>query len=68
MDPIRAMWDSLIQTKPDMMGIARNANLVGGRIDHNDQHEKIFLFLTNKGVFFFNNVTGEFKGGKLQIV
>ncbi len=51
MDPIRAMWDSLIQTKPAMMGMAGNAKLVGGRIDHNHQHEKIFVFLTSKGHF-----------------
>ncbi len=68
MDPIRAMWDSLIQSKPAMMGMVGNAKLAGGHIDHNDQHEKIYLFLTNKGAFSFNVVTGEFKRDKLQIV
>ncbi len=68
MDPIRGMWESLVQTRPDLGGIVGNAKLVGGRIDHNNQHEKIFLFLTNKGAFSFNTVTGEFKRDKLQIV
>ncbi len=68
MDPIRAMWDSLIQTKPDMMGMVGNAKLVGGRFDYNGEHEKVFIFLTNKGAFSFNTVTGEFKRGKLQMV
>ncbi len=68
MDPIRAMWDSLMQTHPNMMGIVGNAKLVGGRFDYNGEHEKVFLFLTNKGSYSFNTVTGEFKASKLQLV
>ncbi len=48
MDPIRTMWDSLIQTSPDMKGLVGNAKLVGKLIKYNDQHEKIFHFLTKR--------------------
>ena len=67
MDPIRVMWDSLIQSSPDMMGMVGNAKLVGKLIKYNDQHEKIFHFLTKRGSFSFNVVTGKFKS-ELQIV
>ncbi len=68
MDPIRAKWESLMHIRPALMSIVGNAELIGGLIKYNDEHEKIFHFLTNKGAFSFNIVTGEFKRGKLQIV
>ena len=40
--------------------------LIGGHINYNDNHEKIFNFITAKGTFTYNEATDEFKS-KLQI-
>ena len=66
MDKIRSKWDFLIQCRPHVKGIIGNAKLIGGRINHNSNHEKIFNFVTKKGTFTYNETTDEFKS-KLQI-
>jgi hypothetical protein len=43
-----------------------NTKLVGGHIDQNSNHERIFNFFTMKGIFSYNESTEEFKS-KLQI-
>ncbi len=67
MDPIRAKWDSLMQIRPALMSIVGNAELIGGLIKYNDEHEKIFHFLTKRGSFSFNVVTRKLKS-ELQVV
>jgi hypothetical protein len=66
MDKIRSKWDFLIQCRPHVKGIIGNAKLIGGRINHNSNHEKIFNFVTKKGTFTYNETSDEFKS-KLQI-
>jgi hypothetical protein len=43
-----------------------NTKLIGGNINHNSKHEKIFHFITKKGTFAYNEGTDEFEK-KLQI-
>jgi hypothetical protein len=40
--------------------------LIGGGINHNSNHDRIFNFITTKGTFSYNEMTDEFTG-KLQI-
>ena len=63
---IKSKWDFLIQCRPNVKGIIGNAKLIGGRIDHNDNHDEIFNFITTKGTFSYNERTDGFKS-KLQI-
>ena len=66
MDRIKSKWDFLIQCRPNVKGMIGNAKLVGGQIDHNENHDEIFSFITTKGTFSYNERTDEFKS-KLQI-
>ena len=66
MDTIKSKWDFLLQCRPDVKGIVGNAKLIGGNLGHNEDHEKIFNFITTKGTFSYNEITREFKS-KLQI-
>ncbi len=66
MDGIRNKWDFLLQNRPDVRGIVGDSKLIGGDIDHNSKHEKIFHFITKKGTFTYNEMTDEFRS-KLQI-
>ncbi len=43
-----------------------NAKLIGGHISHNLNREKIFNFITPKGIFIYNEATDEFER-KLEI-
>ena len=61
MDPIRNKWESLLQSRPDMKGMVGKARLVGGHIGYNDEGNKSFHFITNKGSFSFNATTQEFR-------
>jgi hypothetical protein len=63
---IKSKWDFLLQRRPDIRGMIGNTKLIGGRINHNSNHEKIFNFITTKGSFSYNETTDEFKS-KLQI-
>jgi len=63
---IKSRWDFLLQCKPDVKGMIGNSKLIGGYISHNAVHEKIFNFITSKGIFLHNEATDEFKS-KLQI-
>jgi multimeric flavodoxin WrbA len=47
-------------------GMIGNTKLIGGDINHNSKHEKIFHFITKKGTFTYNEASDEFKS-KLQI-
>jgi len=66
MDKIRSKWDFLIQCRPNVKGIIGNTKLIGGNINHNSKHEKIFNFITIKGTFSYNERADEFKT-KFQI-
>ena len=66
METIKSKWDFLLQCRPNVRGIVGNAKLIGGRISHNTNHEKIFTFITIKGTFSYNERTDEFKT-KFQI-
>jgi len=66
MNKIRSKWEFLLQCRPNIKGIIGNAKLVGGRIGHNGDHEKISHFITTKGIFTYNEATDEFRS-KLQI-
>jgi len=66
MDKIRNKWDFLIQCRPDVNGMIGNAKLVGGDVSYNDNHDKIFNFITTQGTFSYNERTDEFRS-KLQI-
>ena len=63
---IESKWEFLLQLRPDIRGIIGNTKLIGGHINHNSKHEKIFHFITKKGTFSYNERTDEFKR-KLQI-
>jgi len=63
---IKSKWDFVLQFRPDIRGMIGNAKLIGGHINHNSKHEKIFNFITKKGTFTYNEGTEEFKS-KLQI-
>ena len=49
-----------------MRGMVGYAKLIGGHIGYNDEGDKIFHFITNKGSFSFNVTSREFKS-KFQI-
>jgi len=49
-----------------MRGMIGNTKLIGGHINHNSNHEKIFHFITKKGAFTYNEGTEEFER-KLEI-
>ena len=66
MDKIESKWECLLQCKPDIRGMIGNAKLIGGHMNHNNNHEKIFNFITKKGTFTYSETTDEFKS-KLQI-
>jgi hypothetical protein len=63
---IKNKWDFLLQCRPDVRSIIGNCKLIGGNINHDTNHDKIFNFVTTKGTFFYNERTDEFKS-KLQI-
>ncbi len=56
----------LLQCMPDVKSMIGNAKLIGGHIDHDCNPDKIFKFITTKGIFLYNEATDEFKS-KLQI-
>ena len=66
MDKIRSKWEFLLQCRPYIKGIVGNAKLIGGDIGHNSKHDKVFNFITTKGIFFYNEETDEFER-KLEI-
>ncbi len=66
MDRIKSKWDFLLQCRPEIRGMVGNSKLIGGNISHNSNHEVIFNFITKKGTFSYNEMTGEFKS-KFQI-
>jgi hypothetical protein len=66
MDKIRSKWEFLIQRRPNARGMIGNAKLIGGHIGHNSNHDRIFNFITTKGIFFYNEEIDEFKS-KFQI-
>ena len=66
MDKIRSKWEFLLQSRPDIRGMVGNAKIIGGHISHNDNHDRIFIFITPKGIFLYNEATDEFES-KLQI-
>lgn len=66
MDRIKNKWEFLIQCRLNIKGMIRNAKLVGGHINHNENGDEIFNFITTKGTFSYNERTTEFKS-KLQI-
>ena len=61
MDQLRNKWDFLLQCRPDVRGMIDNSKLIGGDINDNSKHEKIFHFITTKGTFTYNEVTDEFQ-------
>ena len=61
MDKIRGRWDFLIQCRPNVKGMIGNAKLIVGHINHNSSQEKIIDFIAPKGIFSYNEATGEFK-------
>jgi len=63
---INSKWDFLLQCRPDMRALVGNVKLIGGDINHNSKHEKIFHFITTKGTFTYNEAADEFKK-KLEI-
>ena len=63
---IKRKWDFLLQCRPDIRSMIGNTKLIGGEINHNSNHEKIFNFITKKGTFTYNEVTEEFER-KLEI-
>ena len=67
MDKIRNKWDFLIQCRPDVKSMIGNAELIGGHIESNKNHDEISNFITTKGLFSYNERTDEFKT-KLRIV
>jgi len=66
MDTIKSKWEFLIQCSPNVRGMIGNAKLIGGHIGHNSNHDRIFNFITTKGMFLYNETTDEFND-KLQI-
>ena len=66
MDRIKSKWDFLLQGRPDIRSIIGNTKLIGGNINHNSKREKIFHFITTKGIFTYNEASDEFKK-KLEI-
>ena len=58
---IRSKWDFLLQCRPDVRTVVGNTKLIGGDISHNVNHEMVFEFITKKGIFTYNERTGEFK-------
>ncbi len=66
MDTIRSKWDFLLQDRPDIRSMIGNTKLIGGDISHNSKNEKIFNFITKKGIFTYNESTDEFSR-KLEI-
>ena len=63
---IRSKWEFLLQRRRDVRSMIGNSKLIGGHINHNGAHERIFRFITVKGTFTFNEATEEFKS-KFQI-
>jgi hypothetical protein len=63
---IKSKRDFLLQCRPDIRGMIGNSELIGGHINHNTNHEKIFNFITTKGTFYYDEAADEFKS-KLQI-
>jgi hypothetical protein len=58
---IKSKWDFLLQRRPDIRGMIGNTKLIGGHINHNSKHKKIFHFITKKGTFTYNEGTDEFE-------
>ena len=67
MDKIKSKWDFQLQCRPDVRGNVENAKLIRGNLGYNEDHEKIFNFITTKGTFSYNEITDEFKS-KLRSV
>jgi hypothetical protein len=63
---IKSKWDFLLQCRPNIRAVVGSTKLIGGDISHNGTHERIFYFITAKGIFLYNEATDEFKS-KLQI-
>ena len=61
MDETRNKWESLLHSRPNVKELVGNAELVGGLISYNDDQDKIFNFITDKGSFTYNTRTDEFK-------
>ena len=66
MDRIKNKWDFLLQCRPDIRAVVGTCKLIGGSVGQNSNHELIFDFITKKGTFTYNEMTGEFKS-KFQI-
>ena len=66
MDQLRSKWDFLLQCRPDIRDMIGNTQLIGGNINHNSKHEKIFHVITKKGMFTYNEGADEF-GRKFEI-
>jgi len=58
MNEIRNRWESLLHSRPGLIG---NARLIGGHISYNGDRDKTFNFITSKGFFTYNPRTDEFK-------
>ncbi len=63
---IKSKWDFLLQSRPDLRSMKGNTKLIGRHISHNSNQEKIFNFITKKGIFTYNEMTDEFVS-KLEI-
>jgi hypothetical protein len=63
---VESKWNFLLQVRPDIRSMIGNTKLIGGDINHNSSHEKIFYFVTKKGTFTYNEGTEEFQR-KLEI-
>jgi hypothetical protein len=66
MDTIKSKWEFLLQCRPAIRGIIGSAKLIGGHIGGNSNHDRVFNFVTTKGTFSYNEMTGEFNS-KLEI-
>jgi hypothetical protein len=63
---IKTKWDFLLQCKSGIRSVIGNSKLIGGHINHNSNHERIFNFITTKGIFLYNEGTDKFER-KLEI-
>jgi len=58
---IESKWNFLLQCRPEIRSMIGNTKLIGGHISYDDNHEKIFNFITKKGTFIYNEGTDEFE-------
>jgi hypothetical protein len=66
MDKIGNKWDFLLQCRPDVKGMIGNAGLIGGQLDHNENQDEIYNFITANGIFSYKERTDESRS-KLEI-